>query len=1159
MKLRLFASFVLALALLTGASGVWGQDGGTGEGSWNITQPPVVEPQQAPPAEPAEPPAPPTPGIGWPEDGRRLEEMAVQGEQPMPPSIEGMEMSALDIGGFVYALRGSDTGSFIDRFAADAATGSLIYLGSTATGQNGGSWWGAHMLAYDAVNYRLYAVHDVSSTITAYSVDRASGWLTPLPGSPIALGSGLWVGIAVHPSGSPLAVINAADGSQSVSTFNVTAVATRGAPTVRIDLVGNYSTSGASGTAAPYSLAFSPDGRYLYTGGNSDVYMAGFRVYPYSGALVPLTDSPYDMGVEYPLAYAIDPGGRLFLSGWGSQSSKIATTSDGIPTVVHTLSSNGLNQAIGGLYHPGGFYLVTDRDANQVGVYRISGSGAGSTLAAVSGSPFATGGAYTQGLATNSSGSVVYALNSNSRDITRFSFDPGSGMLSGAEITPTPGTEGALQGIAYAQYNPPPATGGFVFALRRDSAGDNHIDRYKANPEGALALLGSTPTGGKGLNFITVPHYLAYDAVNARLFALNDDPASHSVSVFSVDPTNGALASLYTIPLADATWYGLAIHPTGSPLVVLGSNSIASYQILPTGAIEAAGSPYTTGSAYPFDVIFSQDGEYLYTGGNVGNFLAGFAVNTTSGVLTALSGSPFDMGMWGMAYVTDGLGRMFLSEFGGSSSRIATTSAGVPTVVHTLSSNGLSQPVFGLLHPSGFYMAANREGVNSVGVFRIEGSGAGSTLAAVPGSPFATGGTMTHYLAVNETGKVLYAGNRESGNITRFAVNVFSGDLANVETTVPVSENSLLLGTVYVPRVIPGGFVYTLQNNASAPNMIYGYRLDQATGALSLLHGFPIETGGDGDYSGRHQGLAFDARNRRLYALNGGSYSLSAFTVDEFTGGLAPMPFSPYALPDTGMLLSVAVHPSGSPVLIGAMSEHLSSYTVTGSAINPAPGSPLMLPAGTGVVSGISFSQDGNFAYTGEMALNGMSVNPSSGAIALVAGSPFFTDGNPVPGATDATGRLFTALWSGAAMRVSTLDASGVATTVHTTEFPEINSCTHSTRHPSDYLVVACQTGRVGSFKINGSGAGTTLAETGFSSMPSFGWDANVPVFDETYRYLVVMNRSNNLTSYAFNNGNGGLYPAGFLPLGASGSNILTGLVYARFRMTVYLPMINRK
>ena len=43
-----------------------------------------------------------------------------------------------------------------------------------------------------------------ASTISAYSVDRATGSLTPLPFSPIALGAGNWFCLAVHPSGSTL-------------------------------------------------------------------------------------------------------------------------------------------------------------------------------------------------------------------------------------------------------------------------------------------------------------------------------------------------------------------------------------------------------------------------------------------------------------------------------------------------------------------------------------------------------------------------------------------------------------------------------------------------------------------------------------------------------------------------------------------------------------------------------------------------------------------------------------------------------------------------------------------------------------------------------------------------------------------------------------------
>jgi hypothetical protein len=45
-----------------------------------------------------------------------------------------------------------------------------------------------------------------------------------------------------------------------------------------------------------------------------------------------------------------------------------------------------------GLLHSAGFYLTTARGSNEVGVFRISGSGPATTLTTVAGSPFPTGG-----------------------------------------------------------------------------------------------------------------------------------------------------------------------------------------------------------------------------------------------------------------------------------------------------------------------------------------------------------------------------------------------------------------------------------------------------------------------------------------------------------------------------------------------------------------------------------------------------------------------------------------------------------------------------------------------------------------------------------------------------------------------------------------------
>jgi len=48
--------------------------------------------------------------------------------------------------------------------------------------------------------------------------------------------------------------------------------------------------------------------------------------------------------------------------------------------------------------------MVADRSANRVGVFQIAGSGSATTLTAVSGSPFTTGGTFTDAVTVAAGG-----------------------------------------------------------------------------------------------------------------------------------------------------------------------------------------------------------------------------------------------------------------------------------------------------------------------------------------------------------------------------------------------------------------------------------------------------------------------------------------------------------------------------------------------------------------------------------------------------------------------------------------------------------------------------------------------------------------------------------------------------------------------------------
>ena len=56
--------------------------------------------------------------------------------------------------------------------------------------------------------------------------------------------------------------------------------------------------------------------------------------------------------------------------------------------------------------------------------------------------------------------------------------------------------------------------------------------------------------------------------------------------------------------------------------------------------------------------------------------------------------------------------------------------------------------------------------------------------------------------------------------------------------------------------------------------------------------------------------------NGRLYAINSGDSRISVFTVNPSTGALTHLPFSPFKIGGS-FWGCVAVHPSGSPVIVG--------------------------------------------------------------------------------------------------------------------------------------------------------------------------------------------------------------------------------------------------
>ena len=342
---------------------------------------------------------------------------------------------------------------------------------------------------------------------------------------------------------------------------------------------------------------------------------------------------------------------------------------------------------------------------------------------------------------------------------------------------------------------------GFVYALQQVSGGANQIQGFRLDSTtGSLTPLAGFPVatgalGGSG----SFSEHVAYR--NGLLFVVNE--LSASLSVFIVNTGTGALTAAPFSPIALSGDLACVVAAPTNNVVVVGSNAgMHSIVITPTTATVAAGSPFATAGASPFSCAVSRDGNFAYTGGNVGTTFAGFSVNPSTGVLTPLAGSPFSTGAGNpVGYATDSAGRLFVSNFGGGV-RAFTTAAGVPTdVTGNPFASGLAGGVNSIINPLGFMIVADRS-ANRVGVFQIAGSGAATTLTAVAGSPFASGGSFTDAVTQTTDGGIVVAAHGVSRNLTVFSVNPGTGNLTTivVQPVNSLGASGLVTGVAFAPQ-----------------------------------------------------------------------------------------------------------------------------------------------------------------------------------------------------------------------------------------------------------------------------------------------------------------------------------------------------------------------
>jgi 6-phosphogluconolactonase (cycloisomerase 2 family) len=344
-------------------------------------------------------------------------------------------------------------------------------------------------------------------------------------------------------------------------------------------------------------------------------------------------------------------------------------------------------------------YTNDDRTSNTISAFSSAANG---SLTAVAGSPFATGGNGAGGgnfasnrITTAIIRNFLYAGNSASNNVSAFSIDPVTGVLTSVTGSPF-ATGGVADGSGMSLTTTPDDN----FLIVANDASMT-ISVFSVAASGALTPVAGSPfaTGAEG------PLNSAKVTSDGKFLAVTSSPGS--IAMFNI-AANGTLTPVSGSPIIDTGAAGIDFNCANTQLFValsgVTNSRVDVFNVGADGSLSRiAGSPFNGPGTNSNVAVLSPDDTELFVSAQDSNSLTVFSV-ASGGALSVVAGSPF---------VVPGA----IAPSG-----IATNQAG--TLLYTAASN------------------------NVINGFTI---GAGGALTSVPGSPFSNafpGGTGLRSLAV---------------------------------------------------------------------------------------------------------------------------------------------------------------------------------------------------------------------------------------------------------------------------------------------------------------------------------------------------------------------------------------------------------------------------
>jgi 6-phosphogluconolactonase (cycloisomerase 2 family) len=261
----------------------------------------------------------------------------------------------------------------------------------------------------------------------------------------------------------------------------------------------------------------------------------------------------------------------------------------------------------------------------------------------MNGSPFAVtnqAAAADVGLAADAGGHVLYATSAGlgGPNVASFLVDQTTGALTVASQLSLPVP---VRKLAAASGGGSTGSGCCVYVIPNQGANAAElfvftIDKFTA------ALSEVTPT----VSLPCIPHDLAVAPSGSWIGITCDAASGGEIVGLTRDAATGALGTPMEVPTGGNSPHGIGVTPDGGFVLVVNqaTSNVSVFSLdSGTGALTAvSGSPFASGDQ-PGPIAIDPSGKFVFVANTGGNSLSAYSIDST-GRLTALSGTPIPLG-----------------------------------------------------------------------------------------------------------------------------------------------------------------------------------------------------------------------------------------------------------------------------------------------------------------------------------------------------------------------------------------------------------------------------------------------------------------------------------------------------------------------------------